>query len=156
MQKERGAAQPSASSVIKTLRAEQPLLGGWQWLNEIRAHSPEQKVVYTSEVRVLNTLPLPWFMPSPNNLPLWDQSQMTDAVCNSWTLITHIPLNLCWGEIYQREVFSNQENSNLQFRKVTGTACWSPYLCQTLCDQTDKDSPSTNISREPSMQIKSV
>lgn len=31
------AGQPSASRVIKTLRAEQPLLGGWQWFNEIRA-----------------------------------------------------------------------------------------------------------------------
>lgn len=39
------AGQPWASRVIKTLRAEQPLLGGWQWFNEIRAltqHSQPQ------------------------------------------------------------------------------------------------------------------
>lgn len=31
------AGQPPACGVIKTLGAEQPLLGGWQWFNELRA-----------------------------------------------------------------------------------------------------------------------
>jgi len=62
----KAAAQSSASTVIKTFRAQQPLLGRWQWFNENRALSLGQKVVYAPEVRILGTIPFPW--PSPNNL----------------------------------------------------------------------------------------
>lgn len=84
----RAAIQPPAYTVIKTFRAEQPLLGPCQWFNEIRALIPEQKVVYTPKVHISNTLPLPWFVPSPNNnLLLSDPPQMMDAFGNSWTSV---------------------------------------------------------------------
>lgn len=95
MEKGKGAVQPSASSVIKTFRAEQPLLGGWQWFNEIRALSLEQKAVYTPEVHISKTLPFPCLMPSPNDLLPRDSPQMTDAFGNSYTLIHFLPVN--WG-----------------------------------------------------------
>lgn len=82
MEKGKGAAQPSASSVIKTFRTELPLLGGRQRFNEIRALSPEQKAVYTPEVPISKTLPFPCLMPSLNDL-LRDPPQMTDVFGNS-------------------------------------------------------------------------
>lgn len=77
------AGQPSACRVIKTLRAEQPLLGGWQWFNETRAVTQHSQL-QTQHSNHFGHAPLPWLMPSPNDLP-GDPSQKTGAFGNSST-----------------------------------------------------------------------
>lgn len=133
----KAAAQPSASTVIKTFRAEQSLLGGWQRFNEIRALSPEQKVVYTPEVHISDTLPIPGLMPSPNN-SLWDPSQVTDAFGNSWTLITVLPVN---GGRETRHGWDTTGTGHISWEEKR-CCILEPSLCQTPLEWTDvKTSP---------------